>query len=180
MLCLQNSASIQPRTSFRKFLWKGGSQTGVAPLMHDNASWFGNCSFGQNGSLDPAIGGMVRCVDVSKFLATIWSRRSVLMQPWFEPWKGFVSCASRILSMLYSMRVSAFSYVDFFLNGSQFMYSLQSSAFSLFHFIFMWQCCAGHCQIPLPSVRDRFSVLDEDFMRHRSDPIRSWSPTPES
>ena len=42
------------------------------------------------------------------------------------------------------------------------MYSLQSSAFSLFHFIFMWQCREGHCQIPLPSVRVRFSVLDED------------------
>ena len=64
------------------------------------------------------------------------------------------------------MRVSEFSYVDqFFLNGSQFMYSLQSSAFSLFHFIFMWQCREGHCQIPLPSVRVRFSVLDEDYIR---------------
>ena len=39
-----------------------------ATIMH---FWFGKCSFGQNGNLDPAIGGMVRCVDISKFLVTI-------------------------------------------------------------------------------------------------------------
>ena len=39
-----------------------------ATIMH---FWFGKCSFGQNDKLDPAIGGMVRSVDASKFLATI-------------------------------------------------------------------------------------------------------------